>query len=134
MIKKFILTAAIHVLAIFLLMQILPGVEVTGGLTTLFIAGFSLTILDLIIKPILNVISFPINLITLGLFSIITNAIILYLLTVFVPNVVISSFTFPGAQLGGVTLSRMEFSTLATFILASVTLSGIVTVINWLVE
>lgn len=134
MVKDFILSTAIHTLAIFLLTQILPGVAVSGGLLTLFIAGFSLTILDLLVKPILNIISFPINLVTLGLFSIVTNAIILYLLTVFVPNVAISSFTFPGAELGGVTLSKMEFSTLATFIFASVTLSVIVTVINWLIE
>jgi putative membrane protein len=134
MIKLFILSSAIHILAIFLLTQILPGVEVNGGLVTLLIAGFSLTLLDLVVKPILNVISFPINLVTLGLFSIVTNAIILYLLTVFVPNVIIKSFTFPGGTYGGVTLSKMEFSTLMTFAVASVTLSLIVTVINWLIE
>ena len=134
MVKEFILSTAIHILAIFLLTQILPGVEVAGGLITLFIAGFSLMILELVVKPILNIISFPINLVTLGLFSIVTNAIILYLLTVFVPNVAITSFTFPGASIGGVTLSKMEFSTLMTFVIASVTLSIIVTVINWLIE
>lgn len=134
MIKGFILSIAIHILAIFLLTQILPGFTLSGGLVTLFIAGFSLTLLDLIIKPILNVISFPINLITLGLFSLVTNAIILYLLTVFVPNVVITAFTFPGGTYGGVTIQKMEFSTIMTFFLATVTLSLLVTVINWLIE
>jgi putative membrane protein len=134
MLKYFILTASIHVLAIFLLTQILPGFVVKGGLVTLLIAGFSLTLLDLVVKPVLNLISFPINLLTLGLFSVVTNAIILYLLTVFVPNVIIKSFTFPGGTYGGLTVAKMEFTTLLTFALASVTLSLIVTVINWLIE
>lgn len=134
MLKLFVLNIAIEVLAIFLLTQILPGVEVKGGLVTLLIAGFSLTILDLIVKPILNIISFPINLLTLGFFSIITNAIILYLLTVFVPNVIIKEFTFEGGTYGGVTVSEMEFTALMTFIIASVSLSVIVTIINWLIE
>lgn len=134
MIKELILSAIIHILAIFLLTQILPGVDVSGGLITLLIAGISLTILDLVVKPVLNLISFPINLMTLGLFSIVTNAIILYLLTVFVPNVAITAFTFPGATIGGVTISKTELSALMTFVIASVTLSVIVTVINWLIE
>src|SRR5690606_5698666 len=119
----FLLNIAIEVLALFLLTQILPGVEVNGGLITLLIAGFSLTVLDLVVKPILNVISFPINLLTLGFFSIITNAIILYLLTVFVPNVVIKAFTFPGGTFGGITIAETEVSTLMTFLLASVILA-----------
>lgn len=134
MIKSFLLSVAVHVLAIFLLTQIFPGVTVNGGLITLLIAGFSLTILDTIVKPILNVISFPINLLTLGLFSIVTNAIILYLLTVFVPDVIIKTFTFSGGTYGGITIAKMEFSTLMTFVIASISLSFIVTVINWLQE
>ena len=110
------------------------GVVVEGGLLTLLIAGFSLTLLDLIVKPILNIISFPINLITLGLFSIVTNAIILYLLTVFVPGVVIKAFAFPGSSIGGITITKMEFNTLTTFLIASFILSIIVTTINWLIE
>lgn len=134
MVKSFILSAAIHVLAIFFLTQLIAGVDIQGGLITLLIAGFSLTILDLIVKPILNIISFPINLITLGLFSIVTNAIILYLLTVVVPGVIVKAFTFPGSTIGGISIAKMEFNTLTTFLIASTILSVIVTTINWLIE
>lgn len=134
MIKTFVLNVAIEILSLHILTMILPGFIIEGGLLTLIIAGFSLTILDYVVKPILNIISFPINLITVGFFSIITNAIILYLLTVFVPKVKIERFTFPGGSYGGVSVSATEFTTLVVFILSSIFLSVIVTTINWLIE
>lgn len=134
MIKTFVLNVAIEILALHILTMILPGFSIQGGLITLFIAGFSLTILDYVVKPILNIISFPVNLLTLGFFSIITNAIILYLLTIFVPRVSIESFTFAGGTYGGISIAETEFTTLVTFILSSLILSVIVTTINWLIE
>ncbi len=39
-----------------------------------------LAILFLVLKPILNIISFPVNLVTLGMFNIFINALLIYLL------------------------------------------------------
>lgn len=93
-----------------------------------------LTIMMTVIKPILNIISFPFNLVTLGVFSIFTNAFILYLLTIFVAGIIIHSYTFAGLQIFGFVIPSFNMSTLFAFLSASFTLSVIVTGIKWLLE
>ncbi len=93
-----------------------------------------LTIMLLILKPLLNILTFPFNLITLGLFSIFTNALILYLLTVFVPGIIIQAFTFTGANIYGFIIPGMHFSTLFAFLTTSILLAAITTGIRWLIE
>lgn len=53
---------------------------------TLVQASLVLTLLLVLLKPILNLLFLPINLITLGLLSWIPSIIIIYLLTLIVPN------------------------------------------------
>lgn len=55
----------------------------------LILAGFILAVLNTIIKPILKLISAPLIILTLGLFTIIINMATLWLLTQFVPEITI---------------------------------------------
>ncbi|UQS85077.1 phage holin family protein [Apilactobacillus apisilvae] len=48
-----------------------------ASVTTAIIAAFVLAILNTLIKPVLFILSLPINILTLGLFSIILNAFML---------------------------------------------------------
>lgn len=93
-----------------------------------------LSIMMTVIKPILNVISFPFNLVTLGFFSIFTNALILYLLTIFVNGIIIHHYRFPGVNVFGFVVPSITFNTLFAFLAASFMLSLIVTAIKWLIE
>lgn len=56
----------------------------------LILAGFILAVLNTIIRPILKLISAPLIILTLGLFSIVINMATLWLLTQFVPEITIS--------------------------------------------
>jgi len=60
---------------VLLLSYFLDGVSVTGFKGALITAAV-LSLLNLIVKPVLKVISFPITILTLGLFSFVINAII----------------------------------------------------------
>lgn len=131
--KSILRNFAINTLALYLLPFIVPGV-IINDITTLFFGGFTLTLMLFILKPILNVLTFPFNLITLGLFSIFTNALILYLLTVFVPGIIIQAFVFPGADYFGFIIPSITFNTLFAFLSASIVLAGITTGIRWLIE
>lgn len=93
-----------------------------------------LSIMMTVIKPVLNVISFPFNLITLGFFSIFTNALILYLLTIFVNGIIIHHYRFSGVNVFGFVVPSFTFNTLFAFLAASFMLSLIVTAIKWLIE
>lgn len=48
-----------------------------ASLTTAIIAAFVLAILNALVKPVLFILSLPINILTLGLFSIVLNAFML---------------------------------------------------------
>lgn len=71
--------------AIMVSAYILPGVKVTGFVPALA-AAIVLGLLNLILKPILVVLTLPINILTLGLFTLIINAGIIILATKIVPG------------------------------------------------
>lgn len=65
------------------------------------IASLVLTLLFSIVRPILKLLTLPINIITLGLFSSIINAVLLWLTTYLVPGFEIANTTIVGVELGG---------------------------------
>src|SRR3989338_10675124 len=85
---------------------IVPGIAVSGIVATI-IAGACLGIINMIIKPILKLITLPINIITLGLFSIILNALLFWLLSVIFPGVTITTFT--AALLGSIIVAIINW-------------------------
>lgn len=120
--------------SIFLISQILPGVKVSGGLPTYLIGGIALTLLLVILKPVLNMLALPLNLVTLGMFSFLTNVIIFYLLTVLVIGITISSFTFMRYSYAGFIIPNIYFNTLFAFVIVSFLQSVIVSFLSWLIQ
>jgi putative membrane protein len=57
---------------------LIPGVKVSGFFAALWVALF-LGIVNILIKPILILITLPINILTLGLFTFIINAMLILL-------------------------------------------------------
>jgi len=89
----------IHVLINWIIMALvvltaaylLPGVIVTTFLTALAVA-LVLGILNVFIKPLLILLTLPINILTLGLFTLIINAFLVLITAVVVPGFEIRSF------------------------------------------
>lgn len=55
------------------------GFIFSGGIKEYAIAGIVLGLLNMIVKPIVKLISFPLIILTLGLFTIVINALLLWL-------------------------------------------------------
>ncbi|MFH1966651.1 MAG: phage holin family protein [Patescibacteria group bacterium] len=89
---RFIVQILVNTLAIFVADYLIKGIIFEGDLLTLFIAGFLLGLINFIIKPILKLISAPLIVLTLGLFTIIINIVLLWLLEYFVPELTIVGF------------------------------------------
>ncbi len=121
-------------IALYVLALILEGVLVTGGLETYIIAGFILSILFRLVKPLLNLLSMPLNMVSLGLFSFFLNTILLYILTVFVPNITISAFTFYGFTFAGFVVPDFNLSSFWAHVFAAGVLSIIVNFLSWLIK
>jgi putative membrane protein len=87
---------------------IVPGISFHGNWLTLFLAGLVFGVFNLIVRPIAFFLSFPVILLTLGLFYFVLNGILLWL----------AQFVVPGYQV----------STLWAGILGSI----VFTVVNWI--
>ena len=131
--KGFVRNVLFNSFSIFLLTQIIGGVQVTGGIPTYLFGGIALTLLLVILKPVLNLLALPLNILTLGFFSFLTNIIIFYLLTVIVPGINIVAFTFPGFSYSGFVIPQFYFNIIFTFLLVAFLQSLIVSFLTWLI-
>lgn len=95
---KFIKAVLVSICTIALLAWLFPNISY-GSSITLIVTGIVLTLLDKTIRPILKILFLPINVVTLGLFSLVINVFILYLVTYFVPGFVIDNVIIFGIHL-----------------------------------
>ncbi|WP_276167986.1 phage holin family protein [Zobellia alginiliquefaciens] len=75
---KLILRVLLSALAVVILSKILPNVSVDSYMTAIIVA-IVLSLLNFIVKPILVIFTLPVTILTLGLFLLIINAIIILL-------------------------------------------------------
>lgn len=132
--KSILRRITFYFVALYLTGVILEGFRVSGGLTSYLVGAIVLSILLFLVKPILNLITLPLNIITLGFFSYITNAIIIYLLTVFVPSITISPFVYGGIEFFGFIIPKIPVNNFFAFILSSILIFFIVKFLEWLTE
>ncbi|MEB3245017.1 MAG: phage holin family protein [Vampirovibrionales bacterium] len=77
-------------LILFAIAYFLPGISIVNFGAAL-VATLVLSIVNLIVKPILSLLTLPINLLTLGLFSFIINALMFMLAASLVPGFEVSN-------------------------------------------
>jgi putative membrane protein len=76
------------------------------GLSLFLLLGFALSIINVILKPIIVILSLPAILLTLGLFTLIVNGFMVYVAGQLVPNVEITFWT---AVLAGMIVSLINY-------------------------
>ena len=74
---NFVIVVLINLFALFLVSNIMHGIVIHGW-QTFVAASIVLSFINLFLKPILKVIFLPINILSLGFFTLIINAVILY--------------------------------------------------------
>lgn len=134
MLKKFIRSFAIHTTVIYLVSQNLGGIDYGQDFLVLTLAGAALTLVDSFIKPLLNLLLLPFNLITLGTFRWLVNVFTLYIATLLVRGFTVSSFSYPGANLGGFIIPAMDLSTFWAFVAVALTLALTSSLLFWLFD
>lgn len=92
--------------AILLSSMLIPGIRV-DTLSTVLIAAGLLGLVNIIIKPVLIILTLPLNILTLGLFSFVINAFLLKLVAYFVPGLEIEGFL--AALLGALVISFVNW-------------------------
>ena len=132
--KSIFRNVVFYSVSLFLTSQLITGLKISGDLTTYVIGGAVLSVLFFIVKPILSIVTLPLNIITLGFFFFIINAIILYLLTIFVSNIAIAEFSYPGFAFAGFVIPSFYVNNFFAFIVVSFVLSFIITFLKWLTQ
>ena len=75
------------IIGLWLAINLIPGVEFIGDNKYLFFAGLILGLLNFFLKPILNLITLPLRLLTFGFFSLVINVVIIWLVDVLFPEI-----------------------------------------------
>jgi putative membrane protein len=104
---NFLIHWVIVAAALLVVPYIVPGFQI-GGFGTALVAAAVLGAVNLLIKPILTLITLPINVLTLGLFSLVINALMLKLAAGLVPGFAIQGF-WP-ALVGGIVLALVNMA------------------------
>jgi putative membrane protein len=110
---RFLLKLLITSAAILVVVKILPWAEVSDP-AALIVAALLLGIFNSILRPVLIILTLPINILSFGLFILIINGLILYVISVLVPGFTILNF---GAA-----------------VLASILISITAGAINWMIK
>ena len=102
-VQHFVFRWILTTLAIFAAAWLLPGISVDGTGTAIG-AALLLGILNAFVRPVLLLLSAPLILLTLGLFILVINALMLYWVPTFVPGFRVDSFgsAFWGAIVIGI--------------------------------
>jgi len=88
---KILLRWVINAGVLLLLAAYLPGIEVTGWYAAL-ITALVLGLVNALIKPLLVVLTLPINILTLGLFTLVINAVLFWFVASFIEGFGVDGF------------------------------------------
>lgn len=102
--------------AIWLTTVILPGMELTGSIWNVLIVALVFGLINAVIRPIVKLLTLPITILTLGLFALVINALMLWLTAVLLP---------------GLNLTGGFFQNFLTVLLGSILISIISSILGW---
>lgn len=115
---KLLLRVVINAVAIWVATYIVPGLTLTGDVLSWLVVAIIFGLVNALIRPIVKLLTLPISVVTLGLFSLVINALMLMLtgwLTRFL--------TIEGVLFGFIPA-----------LLGSIIISIVSTVLNWFIK
>jgi len=103
---RFLLRLVLNAVAIVVAAYIVPGVIVRGPQAAL-VAGIILGLINAFIRPVLKILTFPITILTLGLFTLVINAVCFALTAYLVDGFALEGVT--AAVLGALLVSVVSW-------------------------
>jgi putative membrane protein len=95
----------VSALALWIVAQIIPGIEVRG-FGAAMVATVVIAIVDAVVGPVLRFLAWPLTILTLGLFLLVINALLLKLAAIFTPGFRVRGFW--DAVLGALVLTILR--------------------------
>jgi putative membrane protein len=79
MLRRLVVTFVIVTVAVGVAAAVVPGIEVDGGVLTLLWVSALFGLVNAVLGPILHLLALPLTLVTLGLFGLVVNGVLLAL-------------------------------------------------------
>jgi putative membrane protein len=132
MIKSVIQAFLVNLASLWVADYFLTGFDIRSELKVYAIAAVVLILVNFIVRPILNIISFPINLVTLGLFSWLLNIALIYIVVLLVDGIRLAEGILQLDRLGiiALTLPNIDLTRFFTLVVATF----IIGFVNWLLR
>jgi len=102
----FVLKLIVNAVALFAVVRLVPGISVTGT-GNLIVAALVLGFLNALLRPIIALLSLPVTVLTLGLFTFVVNGIVFALAAWIVPGFSVAGLW--SAILGALVFSLISF-------------------------
>lgn len=77
--RHILIRLLINAVALFAAVKLIPGMHFTGGIGQLLLVAFVFGLVNAVVRPILTLLSCPLIVVTLGLFLLVINAVMLWL-------------------------------------------------------
>ncbi len=100
---RLIIKLLVNAAALWVAGELITGIDLTGGFWTILLVALIFGIINTFIKPVLKLLSFPVIILSLGLFTLIINAAMLSLTAALSDSLSIENFW--SAVLGAVVIS-----------------------------
>jgi len=95
--RYLVLRLFVNAIALYAATRIVPGLTFDGHWTTMTIVAFIFGLVNALVRPVLEVLTCPLIVLTLGLFTFVINALMLWL-TVWIANQVNLGFHIAGFE------------------------------------
>lgn len=132
--KRLIRAYVIYLGVLWAISTYIGGIEYGKSLQTLLAAALALTVAEILLKPIFNLLLLPFNLVTLGVFRWVSNGLMLYITALLVPAFSIVPFTYPGFRSDLFIIPAVSLGLIGAYIFLSLILSFIASFVFWLVH
>jgi putative membrane protein len=117
MIKKIIIGVVLNSVALYAVTYFMTDIHYTGGILFFVISGFIIGVLNVFVKPLMKALSFPLMIMTVGLFTLVINAIIFWLTMKIVNGIHVADVT-------------VEITGAVTYLVAAVVFG----IVNWVLH
>lgn len=115
-------------------MRLIPAFNVNGNFGEFLYSTFILGLLTFLVKPVLNLLMLPINIITLNLSSWIVSIVLFFIWTLLMKNVVITAWKFSGITNQFLSISSSTVPAWQTYIILGILFVLISKFILWTVN
>lgn len=130
--RKILRLFVFNILSFGMVAYLIPAVNYSGNLEVLAKSAVIYALLSMFLKPLLSLLALPLNFVSFGLFSWLSNLILIYLVGRIEPLFKIESYQFPGLFYQGFVIPHFGLGSFQTAILVCFMIGFFLAFLLWL--